>query len=106
MRINLPCAEGLQADAREKSFACITPPLHVKILLIGIDRAGGILHDHPLALHVAQTGGRTRIAIAGLVVAWLLLVQDQADDVVRAPLVQSLLQGGIDHIVGRSHHVA
>src|SRR5207253_4988478 len=36
----------------------------------------------------------------------LLLVQDEADDIMGTTLVECLLQGGIDHIVRRGHDVA
>ena len=59
----------------------------------------------PCAQPVLEKPGRAGIAVVGPGVAGLLPVQLQPDDVVRAGLVEPVLQGRVDHVVGGGDHV-
>ena len=54
----------------------------------------------------AEEAGGAGVAVLAFVVARLFLVEDEADDVVGAAVVEGLLQRGVDDVVGRRDHVA
>src|SRR5262249_10675697 len=74
--------------------------------MIHVQRAGAVLDQHVVGQPLAQNGGGAGVAVVALAVRGRFLVQDESDDVVRAFVVQSLLQVGVDDVIGRSDHVA
>ncbi len=75
-------------------------------LVIDVDRRVGFGEQHAFAQPRPHQPGRARVAIVVLVVAWLVLVEDQAHDVGRVLVVELLLQLGVDHVVRRRDDVA
>ena len=73
----------------------------------GVDVQRGVvfLAEDALAQPVLQEPGGARVSVLRFGVAGLLAVQLQPDDVVGAGLVEPVLQGRVDHVVGRGHHV-
>ena len=80
--------------------------LDLEVLVVDVERLGGIADQHVVGLPVAQEGGGAGVAVLAVAVAGLLLVEDEADDVVGAAVVEGLLQRGVDDVVGRGDHVA
>jgi uncharacterized RDD family membrane protein YckC len=106
VRVDAALAEGLEAHARHEAAAGVALALDLEVLVVGVQGAGRVLDDDVLALPVAQEGGGAGVAIAGLVVAGLFLVEVEADDVVGAALVEGVLQRRVDDVVGWSDDVA
>ena len=75
-------------------------------LVVNVDRRVGLGEQHAVAQPGAHQAGRARVAIVVLVIAGLVLVEDQAHDVGRMLVVQPLLQLGVDHVVRRRDDVA
>ena len=94
MRIDAALAERLQPDAGHEAAARVAPALDLEILVIDVEGRGPSPATRmPSSLPVAQAA-RPRGCSGCLAsrVAGFLLVEDQADDVVRALLVERLLQ--------------
>ena len=70
-------------------------------LVVDVDRRVALGEQHALAEPVAQEPRGPRVAVVVLVVARLVLVEDQPDDVRRMLLVELVLQRGIDDVVRR-----
>src|SRR5262249_8229226 len=74
--------------------------------MISVEGAGRVLMQHVVTEPIAQKAGRAGIAVVGVVVAGFFLVENEADDVIGAAVVQSLLQGRVDDVVRWSDDVA
>ena len=74
--------------------------------MIDVDRRLGLGEQHAFAAPVLQKLRGPRVAVVGVVVARLVAVEDQADDVGRMLLVELRPAARADHVVGRSDHVA
>ena len=106
MGVDAAGAERLQADASQEAAAGVAATLDLKILRVDVERLGGIADEHVVGLPVAEEAGGAGVAVDAVVVAGLFLVEDEADDVVGTAVVERLLQGGVDDVVGRGDHVA
>ena len=69
-------AERLQADAGQEAAARVAAALDLEVLVVDVQRPGGVLHQNVVALPVAQEAGGAGVAVLGLVVARLFLVED------------------------------
>ena len=110
--MNLSPVFGLYPDPRGEVQALLDRavgralPLEATDHLGVVSRLWPVTDQHVVAQPVAQGGGGARVAVVRVAVARLLLIQDQADDVVGAAGVQGLLKAGVDHIIGRRDHIA
>src|SRR5208283_3864220 len=97
--------ERLQANSRQEATAGDAQALDLELLVVDVQAAGGVVQENAVLLPVAQAAGGARVAVIAVGVGSRFLVQDQADNVVRAAVVELLLQRGIDDVVRRRHHV-
>src|SRR5262249_9015467 len=106
VRVNASRSERLQTHAGHEAAPRVALALNLELLVINVQSPRRILHQPAFALPLAEGVGGARVAVVGLGVAGQFLVEDQADNVVRAAIVESLLQGRVDDVVWWSDDVA
>ncbi len=106
VRVDLPFAEPLQPHAGHDAAAREGVSGVIELLVIDVDGRVRLGEQHAFAAPVLEELGRAAVAVVRLVVARLLAVEDQPDDVGRMLLVELVLQLGADHVVRRSNDVA
>ncbi len=80
-------------------------PLDLEGLVVDVERGVVVLAEDPLAVPIPEESSRAAVPVLGGVVTRLFAVQLEPDDVVRARLVELLLQRRVDHVVRRGDHV-
>ena len=103
--VDLALADRLEANPRQESLARVLFAVDFEGLVVDIERRVVVLAENPLAQPVLEEPGGPRVAVDRAAVARLIAVELQADDVVRAGLVEPVLQGRVDHVVRRRNHV-
>ena len=107
VRKDLPFAERRQPQPGHETAAIVGHALGRELLMIDVNRRIGIRVEHAFRLPVLVEPLGPRVAVVDLVVvARLDLVEDQADDVIGALLVEFGLEFRADDVVGRGDHVA
>lgn len=105
VRVDAPLAERFQPHPRQETLAHMLPPFHLINLFIDIQCRGAIALENVVGQPIAQEGGAARVAVVRFGVAGQLAVENQADDIERAIIVELVLQGGVDDIVRWRHHI-
>ena len=77
VRIDAAGAERFQADAGQEAAARVAAALDLEVLVVDVQAAGGVLHENVVALPVAQEAGGAGVAVLGLGVGRLFLVEDR-----------------------------
>ena len=80
-------------------------PSTSKRLVVNVKRRVIVLAQDALAQPVLEKPAARAVSVCHAAVAGLIPVQLEPDDVIRAGLVELVLQAGVDHVVGRRHHV-
>ncbi len=106
VRVDAAGPKRLQPDAGQEAAPRVAAALDLVFLGANVERLGGIADEDVVGDPVAEEAGGAAVAVAAVVIARLFLVEDEADDVMGAALVEGLLQRGVDHVVGRGDHVA
>ena len=106
VREDVPFAEALHAHPAHEAAANECLPGVLELLVIDVERRIGLELQHPFAPPVLEEPRRARVPVVVLVVAWLVAIELQADHVGGVTLVQFILQGRINHVVGRRDHIA
>ena len=103
--IDLPLSDRLQANPGHEPLAGMGDPVDFKRLMINVKRRVIVLPQDALAQPVAQEPGGPLVAGFHPIVAGLVSVELEPDDVKGTRRVEAFLQGAVDHVVGRRHHV-
>ncbi len=106
MGIDAALAEFFQADAGHEPLARVALRLDLEFLAVDVERTGRVLSENAVARPIAQRHGGAGITVIVRGIGGRFLVENQANHVIRAAVVERLLQGGIDHVVRRRDHVA
>ena len=105
VREDLPLAERLQPDPGEEPAAGVASPLDLEGLLVDVEGGWSSSRRMPSRRQSLQESRGPGVAVWARCVAGFLAVQLQADDVVRAGVVEPVLERRLDHVVGRRDHV-
>src|SRR5262245_18454414 len=106
MGINLALAEPLQSNSCQETPARMALAFDLELLMIDVQASSGVLFENAVLLPIAQMARGTGIAVGRFRIARFFLVENEANDVMRAALVERLLERGIDDVVRRRDHVA
>src|SRR5262245_22535043 len=104
--VDLARSERFEPHAGEESFADMAAAFDLEFLMVDVEPACRVLLNDALGQPIAQEAGSATVAIAGFRIGIQRLVQFEADDVVGAAIVETLLESGINDVVGRADHVA
>ncbi len=80
-------------------------PVDFECLMVDVEGRVVLLAKDPLAEPLLQKPGRARVARPGSRITGFIPVEFQPDDVIRAGMVQPVLKGRVDHVVGGSDDV-
>ncbi len=105
VRVDLALAERFEPDPGEETPPGMRLALDLERLLIDVERDVIVLAEQALSQPVLEESGGTRVTTLGRGIAGLCAVELQADRIVRAGLIEPVLQGRVDDVVGGSHHV-
>jgi hypothetical protein len=99
-------AESLESSSAHKSAPSVRAATIVKNLMVHVDRRIPIALQHSLILPIPKESRRPRIAILRFVIAWLLTIEDQSNDVRRMLFVELRLKFRTDYVVRRRDDIA
>src|SRR5262245_10732501 len=104
MRVNSAFAKPLETDPGHEASSHPGTPRMIENLVIDVECRVGLGNQQALTAPVSQKSGGPRVAVADLVVAGFLAIENQADDVRRVLLIEPLLESGVDHVIrGRDY---
>ena len=105
VRVDVALAEPLQPAAAHEPAARVLAAGVAEDLVIDVDGRLRLLGQHAFLPPVLEEARGARVAVVLVVVARLLAVELQADEVGRVLLVELVLKLGVDHVIRRADDV-